>query len=238
MCMHFDTSEHHCGWAKGPSPRWHCGARLRAASMVEVLIVVVIIAAIASLLVPAYRAGRSAADGVRVVAHLKQWGAAIGAYMEDWSLLRPPPSIEPLRAQADLQPLLRIPGVPWTPDAVDQPSREECPYLGDYAYVRYVHPYDSDAGFDLRDRWNEGNTPWLVSVHPARSELTWVPAYRAHGGFTCSSYEPFMISASMRLHPDGSIRVHRYPRHGEQGGVYFNYNYLFSTFTDWGDHES
>ncbi len=198
-------------------------------TLVEVLIVTLIVAILVAIVTPILLGAKKRSRDAVVASQLHQLWIATELYVQAESLTSPPLSSEALRLDPKNRDIVRIRNTPWLPRQVDTAPRPNCPFLGDFVYMRYIQALKNDEGWEF---WSEkfGSTlPLFVSLHPSYDELPGgLPGNREVIPIGCTAYEPKMISKSYQCYIDGSVKLRRHPVSTGPTYTYFSYaNLMF-----------
>lgn len=193
-----------------------------AFTLIETLIVVSIIGILAAITFSVMASAKRKSIDAKVASNMHQMAMAVQMYMDNYQAARPPLDLSSLWDDPSLRPLGRTPGVPWTPGEVDGRPRKDCPLFGDLVYSRYVHPFWTDDGWDFWFDGYERNPPLFASLHIVANELEGVPKDDDHA---CGRINPMMVSKSLQVRLDGSMRLEPEPDGGR--GTFFSFANLF-----------
>lgn len=142
----------------------HASKRVRAFSLIEILVVIAIISVLAALIFPVFATGKENGNRAVTLSNLRQCGQALATYAPEADLpVAYPFAIVALEKAPIWDPSDRRPHQkqPWS-----------LPFIGSYGYIRGVAPFDVEA--EMRDYANEQfrTRVYKGSVYPVMAS-TW-----------------------------------------------------------------
>ncbi|GMV35771.1 MAG: hypothetical protein AMXMBFR61_02790 [Fimbriimonadales bacterium] len=209
-------------------------------TLVELLVVTAVIAALAAILYPVVTVARKRGQSAQIVSNMRQLAQAVNVYMDDYCLRLPPLDPRPLLKNPAVRAIAYYPHKMATRSEMDSAPREEVPFLGDYVYCREViGPSVGYVVFDhWPDFWRDPDAVWnhywtgvpaspviLVSLHDAGFHM--LPRQKPLWAVFDTKYDDPPPPPWLRFPPrvlrcrlDTSVRTYRILRHMQTNMVF------------------
>ena len=163
-------------------------SKQEAFTLMELLVVLAIIAILASIIFPTLAWGRKRARQTTCLSNLRQCGVALKLYMDD-NATDIPPDAQAAAGQLAKMPTCCSNDVEWTKGCT-QPYGQ--PLIGSYAYTRSVFGW-SKAPYDVVSKFYQmdPNAPWMVDL------------FHGNHGIPAPLHDEGSIAYSLRIRKSG-----------------------------------